>query len=91
MSERPVFLLTTEDNPYNPFTQWSKWYYEDQRLGHDTPGLLARFSSADNEIVSDEANDKAMSDIVRYNFSGKHIKVTKEDVFFKKQTTITKV
>ncbi len=90
MAKPTIFLLTTVDNPYNPFTQWSKWYYEDQRLGHDTPGLLARFSSASNESFNDEANDKAMSEIVRYNFSGKHIKVTKEDVFFKKQSSIAK-
>ncbi len=90
MAKPTIFLLTTVDNPYNPFTQWSKWYYEDQRLGHDTPGLLARFSSADNEIVIDEANDKAMSDIVKHNFSGKHIKVTKEDMFFTNQSSIPK-
>lgn len=90
MSESPVFLLTTIDNPWNPFTQWSKWFYEDQRLGYDTPGLLARFS-ASSEVVSDEAIDKAMSEIVKYNFSDKHIKVTKEDVFFKKQSSIVKV
>lgn len=76
-------MLTTVDNPYNPFTQWSKWYYEDQRLGHDTPGLLARFSASSEAVNSYEANDKAMSDIVKHNFSGKHIKVIKEDVFFK--------
>jgi hypothetical protein len=91
MSERPVFLLTTIDNPYNPFTHWSKWFYEDQRLGYDTPGLVARFAASDSEIVSDEANDKAMSDVVKHNFSGKHIKVTKEDWFFKKQSSIPKV
>jgi len=77
-----VYLLTTEDNPYNPFTQWLAWYHYDQRLGYDTPGLLARFS-ASSGIIDDEANEAAMREIVRYNFSGKHILVTRDDVFFK--------
>jgi len=42
MSKRPPMLLTTEDNPYNPFTQWLAWYHEDQRLGYDTPGFRSR-------------------------------------------------
>jgi hypothetical protein len=83
MSNPPtIFLLTTIDNPYNPFTQWKQWYYEDQRLGYDTPGLLARLS-APSETIDDEANEAAMHDVVKYNFSGKHILVTREDVFFK--------
>lgn len=82
MSKNPVFLLTTTDNPYNPFTQWLRWYYEDQRLGHDTPGLLARLASACDSI-DDEADESAMRDVVKYNFSGKHVMVTSEDDVFK--------
>lgn len=82
MKKRPVYLLTTTDNPYNPFTQWLQWYHEDQRLGYDTPGLLARFASS-SEVIDDEATEAAMFDVVKYNFSGKHLLVTEEDVFFK--------
>jgi hypothetical protein len=78
----PEYLLTTVDNPYNPFTEWTQWYYQDIRLGHDTAGLLARFSTS-SEIINDKANQAAMRDVVRYNFSGKHIMVTRDDVFFK--------
>ncbi len=80
--KRPlVWLLTTTDNPYNPFTQWKRWYYQDLRLGHDTPGLLARLSTS-SEAIDDEATEAAMYDVVKYNFSGKHIMVTEDDVFF---------
>lgn len=73
-----TFLLTTTDNPINPFDDWVSWYYEDIRLGHDTCGLLARLTHASNKI-DDDADFEAMSDVVRYNFSGKHIMVTRED------------
>lgn len=88
MNNKPlVYLLTTIDNPYNPFTQWTQWYYEDIRLGYDTAGLLARLSVS-SEIINDRANEAAMRDVVRYNFSGKHIMVTRDDVFFKQIAVI---
>ena len=82
MSKDPVYLLTTTDNPYNPFTEWLPWYHFDQRLGYDTPGLLARLAAV-SELPNDEAEEDAMRDVVRYNFSGKHILVTEDDVFYK--------
>ena len=74
----PVFLLTTTDNPVNPFDDWIAWYYQDLVLGHDTCGLLARLTSG-SETIDDEAEQAAMRDVVKYNFSGKHIMVNKED------------
>ncbi len=77
MSNKPsnVWLLTTIDNPHNPFTEWSLWYLEDIRLGYDTCGLVARLSAASNNI-NDETEQSVMSDIVKYNYSGKHIMVS---------------
>ncbi len=79
MKKNPaVFLLTTTDNPLSPFTEWVAWYLEDLRLGHDTCGLLARLVS-DSDSIDDEAEIAAMRDVVKYNFSGKHIMVRPED------------
>ncbi len=77
MSKKPstVWLLTTIDNPYSPFTEWTQWYLEDLRLGYDTCGLVARLSGSANEL-NDEAELAVMSDIVKYNYSGKHIMVS---------------
>lgn len=72
------FLLTTTDNPLNPFNDWVAWYLEDLRLGHDTCGLLARLVSGNNTI-DDAATLAAMRDVIKYNFSGKHIMVRLED------------
>lgn len=70
-----VWLLTTTDNPFNPHTEWLEWYAEDIRLGHDTCGLMARLSGSANEL-DDESDLPVMQDVVRYNFSGKHVMVS---------------
>ncbi len=35
-------LLTTLDNPFNPFTDFANWYQCDVTLGYNTCSLIAR-------------------------------------------------
>lgn len=32
MASTKDYLLTTIDNPYNPWTNWDQWYDYDQRM-----------------------------------------------------------
>lgn len=50
-------MLTTYDNPYNPFLNFEAWLKEDLRLGHDCCGVLARESATSN-ILGDDVNDR---------------------------------
>lgn len=50
-------MLTTFDNPFNPFTNFTRWWKEDLILGHDTCGALAR-ESAVSDVASDEVNER---------------------------------
>lgn len=43
-------MLTTADNPYDPFSEFDEWYANDHRLGHHTLGLLARFVRTSDEL-----------------------------------------
>lgn len=59
------FMLTTLDNPYNPFTQYDDWYRFDLEHGYDSCGLLARFaktspqlSPVDNDLEVERAIDR---------------------------------
>ncbi len=52
-------MLTTYDNPFNPFTEFDRWWKEDLLLGHNCCGLLANESNV-SDIASDEVNDKAI-------------------------------
>lgn len=64
------FMLTTFDNPFNPFTDFIRWWKQDLLLGHDCCGLLAREANI-SSISSDEANDQfvvdAMNRIIKDN------------------------
>lgn len=44
------FMLTTIDNPYNPFTQFDQWYAFDISKGYHTCSYLARVSETSNEL-----------------------------------------
>lgn len=54
-------MLTTYDNPFNPFTEFELWWKRDMILGHDCCGRLARESNV-NDLASDEVNDKAIAE-----------------------------
>ena len=72
------FMLTTVNNPHNPFDDWSRWYKRDLDLGYDTCGLLARMSFRAEDIDDDETAMAVMADIIRNNFSGVHVMVTRD-------------
>ena len=44
-------MLTTKDNPYDPFTQWDDWYAFDEEQGYCTSGYLARIVKTSNEMA----------------------------------------
>lgn len=57
MEKELDFMLTTYDNPYDPFEEFTPWFKMDLLLGHNCCQLLANESNT-NEIASDEVNDK---------------------------------
>lgn len=75
-------MLTTIDNPFDPFTQFDEWYAFDESKGYHTCSLLARITKASEEldmIDQQSAIEWAIEEIVKYNVSGMHRKVTKDD------------
>lgn len=80
---RPDCMLTTVDNPFNPFTQWDDWYQWDARAGYHTPGLLARIAMMPDDLPEGDqhiALQDAIDEIVQENISGMHMKVERDDV-----------
>ena len=47
-------MLTTYDNPYNPFTQWDEWYKYDTDNDYNTPELLAFVMATDDDLLDTE-------------------------------------
>lgn len=56
-------MLTTYDNPFNPFTQFDAWWKEDLRLGHDCCGTLAK-ESLTNDVDSDSLNERVILETI---------------------------
>lgn len=70
--------LTTTDNPYDPFSQFTEWYAEDHRLGYDTPNYLARIARTSDELSeadNDEAIELAIDEIIKEHDGGIYKKV----------------
>jgi hypothetical protein len=73
-------MLTTIDNPWNPFTNYDEWWQFDRAHGYDTPGFLARIanvsldlSDADQELAIEEA----ISEICQLNVNGLYTRATR--------------
>lgn len=71
-------MLTTEDNPYNPFTEFDDWYQYDETHGYHTCSYLARIANTSNLLLNNDNEDeidRAMDEIVRLNITGNYKKV----------------
>jgi hypothetical protein len=69
----PEFMLTTVDNPYDPWTQWDEWFAWDAAAGYHTPGLLARVARTSDDLSEADqslAIQQAIDEIVQENVLG---------------------
>lgn len=68
--------LTTIDNPYDPFDQFTEWMLYDEEKGYHSTSYLGRIAR-----TSDEENDKeierAIDEIIKYDFRNIYKKVKK--------------
>ncbi|QAU06325.1 hypothetical protein SEA_RICKMORE_92 [Gordonia phage Rickmore] len=74
------YMLSTADNPFNPFTQWEQWFAFDAREGYHTPAYLARVVRTSSELSEADqivALNDGIDEILQYNLTGNYIKVTK--------------
>ena len=75
-------MLTTVDNPYNPFTQFRDWLNYDNNKQHHTCELLgriARTSEQSTDEENDEARERAIDEIIKYDFQNLYKKVVEKD------------
>jgi hypothetical protein len=76
-------MLTTTDNPFNPFTQFDDWYAYDTNQGYNTCSYLARIVNTSDElseVEEDSAIESAIDEIVKLNVLGIYMKVTMDYV-----------
>lgn len=72
------YMLTTIDNPFDPFDDFTSWYMYDCEKGHNTCSRLARIANIESEMSQKEVYaemDRVMDLIMKYDFEEKYIKV----------------
>ncbi|MDD3288125.1 MAG: hypothetical protein PHX43_03870 [Alphaproteobacteria bacterium] len=75
------FMLTTIDNPFDPFTQWDEWRRYDEDMGYFTCSYLARIAKTSDDLSEadyNEAVDDAIEEIVKLNINGMYRKTYRQ-------------
>lgn len=73
-----VSMLTTIDNPFDPFDQFDDWYAFDTQKGYNTCNYLANLAYTSTELSSTDqalAVESAIDRIVSLNLFGIYKKV----------------
>lgn len=76
-------MLTTFDNPYDPFDDFDSWFLFDVHKGYYTCNLLARIARTSEEfsVIEDkEETEKAIDKIITHDFLNIYKKVTRDVV-----------
>lgn len=79
MMDTVEYMLTTVDNPFNPFTQFNEWFAWDTSAGYNSSGLLARIVMSSDDLSDTDqvvATQQAIDEIVNENVTGMFRKVT---------------
>lgn len=74
------YMLTTLDNPFDPFTEFKEWLAYDTRAGHYTLSFLDRVvitSDSLSEAQQAYAIQQAIDEIVQYDVTGLYVKASR--------------
>ena len=75
-------MLTTIDNPFNPFTQWDEWRRYDEDMKYFTCAYLDRIAKTSYELSESDyqlAIVNAIDEIVKLNINGMYAKVYEDE------------
>ena len=71
-------MLTTVDNPFDPFDNFSSWYMFDVESGYNSCAYLARIARTSDQFTdleNDEEIERAIDEIIKYDFRNIYVKV----------------
>ena len=73
--------LTTIDNPFDPFEQFTSWLQFDVEKGYyssDYLGRIARTSDQFTDVENYQEIERAIDEIIKYDFRNIYTKVKQE-------------
>lgn len=75
------FMLTTIDNPFNPFEDFDSWFLFDIEKGYYSCSLLARITNNANDLTELEERkdiERAIDEIIKYDPTNMYTKISKD-------------
>jgi len=75
-----IYMLTTVDNPFDPFTRFDEWHAYDVQMGYNSAAFLARITQSSSDLSEADqslAIQNAIDEIVKENVSGMWTKVSR--------------
>ena len=76
-------MLTTFDNPFDPFEDFTSWWMFDVEKGYNTCGYVDRIAHVTDDMTQKEVNEeieRAIDEIILYNPLNIYKKVKREIV-----------
>lgn len=73
-------MLTTVDNPFDPFDNFNSWYMFDVENGYNSCSYLARIAKTSEQFTdleNEEEIERAIDEIIEYDFRNIYVKVKK--------------
>ena len=74
--------LTTFDNPFDPFEQFTSWFLFDVEKGYNSCSHLARIARVSDDLSEEETDleiERAIDEIIKYDFMNIYKKVRQND------------
>lgn len=71
-------MLSTNDNPYDPFDDFDSWYRFDMDKGYNSCAYLDRIARTSDQLTEEENNkeiERAIDEIIKFDFMNIYIKV----------------
>lgn len=75
------YMLTTVDNPFDPFEQFTSWRLFDLEKGYNSCERLARFVELSDDLSEVEENEiieRAIDEIIKYDILNIYKKVIRK-------------
>lgn len=72
--------LTTVDNPFDPFEQFNSWFLFDVEKGYNSCAYLGRIANTSDSLTDGENAEeieRAIDEIIKYDFMNVYRKVTR--------------
>lgn len=79
MANKVNHMLTTFDNPFDPFEQFTLWFLFDVEKGYNSCSYLARIAHISDQLSEQEVEDeieRAIDEIIKNDFRNIYKKVS---------------